>query len=102
MANEFEVADNTGTAAFVQSGPIMEQNALPAVLNRRHVQGWNEAIEAAAQICDDQAKKQAQMADGDMERYRKARAWDAHYLAARIRELKIECSTAAEEQGGSK
>jgi hypothetical protein len=33
---------------FVQSGPPMERGD-PAILNARHVQGWNEAIEAAAE-----------------------------------------------------
>jgi hypothetical protein len=34
---------------FTQSGPATAEPALPAVLNARHVQGWNEAIDVAVQ-----------------------------------------------------
>lgn len=38
-----------------------------------------------AEICADMAKHQAGLADGEMERYRKARAWDMHMCASNIR-----------------
>ena len=36
---------------FIQSGPMPSYDA-GAILSRRHVQGWNEALEAAAKELD--------------------------------------------------
>ena len=53
----------------------------------------NMTIEEAAKVCDETAQLQSEMAmaehtDENMERYRKARAWDATVCAAKIRALK--------------
>src|SRR6185503_17431549 len=44
-----------------------------------------QALEEAARICDERSASQAEMAEGEMEMYRKARAWDAKVLGAAIR-----------------
>lgn len=65
----------------------------------------NEIVEKCAKVCDDVAKLQSEMAsdagrddDLGMERYRKARAWDASILAVTIRNLKV--TTGGERAGG--
>jgi hypothetical protein len=37
---------------YVQSGRMPHQDGLEDALNRRQVEGWNEALEAAAQLAE--------------------------------------------------
>ena len=63
---------------FIQSGEMLHEPALPAVLNARHVQGWNEAIETAAQLCENMLIEEQGI---------KRQARDGHWCASAIRQM---------------
>jgi hypothetical protein len=54
------------------------------------VMARSNVIEECARVCDEIARLQSEMADGEMEQYRKARAWDASVCAAKIRSINAE------------
>lgn len=61
---------------------------IEAALRTPSESGRNAIIEECAVVCDETARLQSEMAEGEMTQYRKARAWDASICAAKIRALK--------------
>ena len=87
---------------FIQSGKLPIQNTLPMVLNRTHVKGWNEAIEAAANVLATQIKWMKEHTNN--EGLRTGEDFFATELAylepvlAEIRSLHIDLPNAAQER----